>query len=147
MSSKKSDSKQKGKLLYHSTEQMKKRVGDASTDVIEKTVTHAEDTLFCKLYEKKNGVVTKVTVKSGGAGGEYTFTVKKGDSDAKVTQMKKKDLVDTLKKDANLSFMLEYIDKAKSLARSTKGKTKSKTKSKSKSKSQSKSKGKKSKSK
>jgi len=48
--------------------------------------------------------------------------------------MNKKELVDMLKKDANLSFMLEYIDKVKTLARS-KSKSKSKkVKSKSKSK-------------
>ena len=58
----------KGKLLYHSHEESKKRIGDNPVDVVEKSVTHAEDNLFCKFYEKKNGKITKITVKASGGG-------------------------------------------------------------------------------
>lgn len=119
----------KGKLLYHSREEVKKRVGENPTDVVEKSVTHAEDNLFCKFYEKKNGVATKISVKSGGKGGEYIYSIKKGDAETKTSTHAKKDLIKVLKEHPQLAFMVEYIESEKSLARS---KSKSKTKSKSK---------------
>jgi hypothetical protein len=145
MSSKRSDSKtgskdtgkrttneHKGKLLYHSSTEAKERVGEKPTDVIEKSVTHSENTLFCKFYEKKNGVATKITVRSSGTGGEYTVTMKKGEGETKKMTHNKKDLMAWIKENKDLEFMSAYIGKEKSLGR-PKAKTASKSKSKSKS--------------
>lgn len=126
----------KGKLIYHSVEESKKRVGENPIDIVEKSVTHSDENLFCKYYEKKNGTVTKVTVKASGTGKEYTYSVKKGDAPIETQVFAKKDLVSKLKKDDKLEFMVKYIENASSLARPKKSKTASKSKSKSKSKTQ-----------
>jgi len=154
MSSKRSDSKtgsstttkrtavaHKGKLLYHSSTESKNRVGEKPTDVIEKSVTHSEDSLFCKFYEKKNGVATKITVKSSGKGGEYIVTMKKGEGETKTYTHTKKQLMDWIKDNKDLDFMADYIGKEKTLGRpKARSASKSKSKSKSKAKSASKSK-------
>lgn len=107
----------RGKLIYHSRVEERKRIGDNPTDFVEKSVTHSEDGIFAKLYEKKNGAVTKTTVKAGPTGGEYVFTVRVGTDEAKVSTLSKKDLLSKLKTDKNLDFIVDYVSKEKSLAR------------------------------
>lgn len=127
-----SNSGSKGKLLYHSREESKERVGDSPATVVEKTVTHSEDGLFCKFYEKKNGVALKITIKSKSTGGEYSVSIKKGDADTKSATHNKKDLLAFLKENKNLDFITKYVEKEKMLARPKSKSTKSKSKSKSK---------------
>lgn len=137
--------KHRGKLIYHSVEESKKRVGENPIDIVEKSITHSDENLFCKYYEKKNGTVTKITVKSTGSGKEYTYSVKKGESPIESTNHNKKELLAKLKKDDKLDFIVKYIDTASTLSRpktSTKSKSKSKSKGKSKGKSKSKAKSK-----
>jgi len=110
----------KGKLIYHSVEQSKKRVGDNPHDIVEKSVTHSDENLFCKYYEKKNGVVTKITVKSGGAGKEYTLTIKRGDAPGEITTHTKKEILAKLSKDDRLSFMVKYLEGTAALSRALK---------------------------
>jgi hypothetical protein len=124
----------KGKLIYHSLEQTKKRVGDNPRDIVEKMVTHSEDNLFCKYYESKNGVVTKITVKSGGGGKEYVLTVKRGDAPPETSTYNKKDVLAKLGKEERLSFMLKYIEGASSLSRLSRNKKRRRSKHKSRSK-------------
>lgn len=139
----KANGKPRGKLIYHSREELKERVGDKPSDIIEKSVIHAEDKLFCKFFEQKNGKKLRISVMSGPTGGKYKLTVKEGDSEPKVTEFEKKDLLSYLKKNDKLSFMLGYIEKTKTLSRPKKSKsakTKSDSKSGEKTKSKSKSK-------
>jgi len=110
--SSKSSGNEKGKLLYFENQESK--------------VIHAEDKLFCKFYGVKNGVMSKVSVVAPSKGGEYTLTVKSGQSAEKVTKHNKKELLAFLKSDPNLAFMLEYINKTSSLSRSKKSRKGSK---------------------
>ena len=107
----------KGKLIYHSREESAMKKGDSPATVIEKSVTHSEENLFCKYYEKKGDSATRITVKSSTSGGVYTLTVKKGAGEPKVTTHNKKEIMDFLRKDKELGFMMEYIEKTKSLSR------------------------------
>jgi hypothetical protein len=58
-----SGGKSKGNLIYHSHEEAKKIEG-GKADIVEKTVTHAEDTLFCKFYRKRNDKIIKYEVRA-----------------------------------------------------------------------------------
>jgi hypothetical protein len=132
----KTASKSRGKLIYHSIEQMKKKSGENPTDTIEKQVTHSDDVLICKYYEKKNNVATKIIVKSSGTGKDYEYIIKKGNEDQKITKHDKSGILSLLKSNKNLDFMVDYIANAKTLSRTqTKSKNASKTNSPSKSKS------------
>lgn len=130
MSAKKShktDTRKRGKLHYHSTEGSRKRVGESEAEINERVITHSEEGLFGKFFEKRNGKTVRVTIKSPAAGGEYTVTVQKDGGEAKTTKYNKKDLIAFLKGDANYSHMVDYIDKSKLLSRARGRKSKSKS--------------------
>jgi hypothetical protein len=105
----------RGKLIYHSVEESKKRFGNNQIDIVERLVTHAEDNLFCKFFEKKNGVVTRITIKAPGFGKEYTYSIKKGDALVEVNIYSKKELISKLKKNDKLEFMVKYLENASML--------------------------------
>jgi hypothetical protein len=109
--------KPKGGLIYHSKEESKHTEGGV-TEITEKQVMHAEDTLFCKFYQKKGGHIVKYDVKAPGTGGQYVLTTTI-DGEKKQTQHTKAELIAFLKSHDELKFMLDYIGKVKSLARPT----------------------------
>jgi hypothetical protein len=125
----------KSKQLYYSKELSSSRVGDKPSNVLEKEVNHAEDKLFCKFFENKNGKKTKILVIAPGSGGEYKLVVTK-DDDKKESTHSKSEIEAYLKKNKHLEFMLKYINSTKSLSRpktkakksSSKARSKTKTK-------------------
>ena len=123
----------KSKQLYYSKELSSSRIGDKPSNVIEKEVNHLEDKLFCKFFENKDGMQTKIIVIAPGTGGEYKLVIKK-DGDDKTSTHSKSEILAFLKKNKNLDFMVKYITSAKSLSRA-RSKTRPKSKSRSKSKS------------
>lgn len=128
-------------LIYRNKEEISEKVGDKPSTILEKEVTHTENRLFLKFFETKGGKKSKIIVIAPGTGGEYKLVIDK-DGDKKESTHTKSEILAFLKKNSNLAFMVEYINKTKSIARPkkrAKTKSKSKTKSKAKSKSGSKS--------
>ena len=132
----------KGKLIYH--DEVKKYTNDGKVKSAEDMVVHhAEDGYYAKYFKKAGGKSTKIEVKAGGAGGEYTLMVTKDGGEKKTSTHNKTEITAFLKKNADLQFMLDYLVNNKSLARAKRTATKRKTASKGKKKTTSKSKGKK----
>ena len=124
----------KGKLIYHTEERSLHAEGD-KFDLIEKEVKYSEDRgLYCKMYQKKDGKITKYEVISPKAGGQYTLNVTV-DGEKKTSTHTKTELLAFLKKNSDLKFMAEYIGKSTSLSRAlARSKSKSRTRSRSRSK-------------
>ena len=133
---------------FHNVE--KKHVEDGQVEIYEESVVLGDSGFFAKLYIKSNDKITKYEIKSSPSGGEYSLRVVKDGDETKSTH-NKAELIEFLKKNKSLAFVLEYLKKTVSLARPKAKKSDSKTKkassktktSKPKSKSKSKSKSKK----
>ena len=123
----------KGKLIFH--DEVKKYTNDGKVKSAEDSVVHhAEDGYYARYFKKTGTKSTKIEIKSGAAGGEYTLTVTE-DGDKKTSTHNKADITAYLKKNPSLQFILDYVVKTKALARAnTKKKAAKKSKSKSKSK-------------
>ncbi len=119
-----------GKLIYQDKE-MSLHSEDGKFDLLEKEVKYGENGLYAKLYQKKDGKITKYEVIAPAAGGEYKLNITT-DGEKKSTTHTKTDLIAFLKKNADLKFIVEYIGKSKELARPAAKKTKTKSKSRSK---------------
>ena len=125
----------KGKLIYHSLDESRSRVGDNPPTIIERGITHSDERLICKYYEKVKGNITKITISSSGSGGDYTYSIKKGTESTETSTHKKTELLSKIKKDDRLDFIVKYMKDSKQLSRaktSTKSKTKSKASTKAK---------------
>ena len=128
----KDGSNPRGKVLYELREMSKEKTGDKQ-NVVEKIVIRAENSLFCKLFTRKDDMAHRVTVESKSTGGQYTVKVAKGKADEltpQTTTYDKKGLLEMLKSDKNLEFMASYIAKEKSLSRTGSKKKSSKSSSK-----------------
>ncbi len=106
----------KSKLINFVKESTQKKIGDNPRDVVEKSIVHSEDNLYCKYYEKKGDKDTKIIVKPSSDGKEYILIVKNDNTGTKTSVHDKKEIIAFLKKNDNLAFMLEYIEKAGMLA-------------------------------
>lgn len=115
----------KGNLIYH--DKVEKYTNDGKIKSAEESVVnHAEDGYSAKYFVKKGDKSTKIEVKSSSTGGEYTLIVQVDGGDRKTSMHNKAEIVAYLKKDKALSFMLDYIERTKSLSRSKAKKSRSK---------------------
>jgi hypothetical protein len=117
----------KGKNIFFLFEDFGQKDGEGPTDIIEKKIKHSEGEsgqFFCKYYEKKNGEVTKISVKSGTNGGDYELITSNGEGKPEIEKMNKKNLLAELNKNKNLDFMVDYIKKTSVLEGGAKKKKK-----------------------
>ena len=116
----------RGKLIFH--DEVKKYTNDGKVKSAEEMfVHHSEDGYYTKYFKKNGSASTKIEVKAPAAGGEYTLMVTEN-GDKKTSTHSKSEILAYLKKNKALEFMLEYINRTKSLARAKKGSKKSKSK-------------------
>ena len=94
-------------------------VGDTVV-IHEESVVHGDKGLTIRFYHKEKGHKMKVLVVGKGTG-EYVMKRSEDDKAPVETKLSKSDLVKELKADKNLKFALEYVQSAKTLARSKAG--------------------------
>jgi len=91
-----------------------RKIVDGKKYVHEESVIHGDKGLTIKLYHKEGENATKVIVVKKGDG--YLMKVMAdGKTDEKT--LSKDDLIKELKKDKQLKFAVEYVEKAKNLSR------------------------------
>ena len=106
--------------LEYLHEQVSKSIVGDTVVIHEEQVVHGDKGFRINFYHKEKGHKMKVTVSAKNPG-EYVMRRMEDDKPAEEKKLSKAELVKELKADKNLKFAVEYVQSAKTLARSKAG--------------------------